>query len=427
MARVGGRAAGSAPAGSPDGPPAPEPETPRGPTGGAAATARAIAPSMLAAALFLAALNLRPAVASVSPLLDTIRDADDLSHTAGGLLTTIPTLCMGAGAFLVPPVAARLGAERALTYAMVVIGVATAARIWGGNTTVLFATTLAIGAGIALAQPLLPGLVRTYFAKRSMLITALYSLGITLGAAIPAAASPAINNLTNSWEVALAFWAVFAVAAIVVLVPIARRSRPGPRRGIVTPPWRERRAWQISLFYGGASGLYWVVLAWLAPVYEDHGWSDTKAGLLLTLLSVAQAAATIAVTVRASRIHDRRPALILSLVIMAVGMAGVAASPFSVPVVWALLLGLGNGLVFPVMLVLPVDYGRDPTHAARLAAMGFGIGYLLASLGPLLTGALRDLTGSYALPFALYGGVSLLLILIAVQFAPQPAAEPVHA
>jgi MFS transporter, CP family, cyanate transporter len=425
MARVGGRAAGSAAAGGPDGSPAAEPETRRDTTGGAAATARAIAPPMLAAALFLAALNLRPAVASVSPLLDTIRDADDLSHTAGGLLTTIPTLCMGVGAFLVPPVAARLGAERALTYAMVVIGVATAARIWGGNTTVLFATTLAIGAGIALAQPLLPGLVRTYFAKRSMLITALYSLGITLGAAIPAAASPAIDDLTNSWEVALAFWAVFAVAAIVVLVPIARRSRPGPRRGIVTPPWRERRAWQISLFYGGASGLYWVVLAWLASVYEDHGWSDTKAGLLLTLLSVAQAAATIAVTVRASRMHDRRPALIASLVIMAVGMVGVAVTPYSVPVLWALLLGLGNGLVFPVMLVLPVDYGRDPAHAARLAAMGFGIGYLLASLGPLLTGALRDLTGTYLAPFAFYGGVSLLLILIAAQFSP-PTAEAVH-
>ena len=165
-----------------------------------------------------------------------------------------------------------------------------------------------------------------------------------------------------------------------------------------------------------------MVLAWLAPVYEDHGWSDTKAGLLLTLLSVAQAAATIAVTLRASRIHDRRPALIASLLIMAVGMAGVAIAPFSVPVVWALLLGLGQP-AFPVMLVLPVDYGRDPTHAARLAAMGFGIGYLLASLGPLLTGALRDITGSYAAPFGLYGGVSLLLILIAIQFAPHPPAE----
>jgi MFS transporter, CP family, cyanate transporter len=421
MARVGGRAAGSTPAE----PPALDPNPPLEAPGGAPAVARAIAPSVLAAGLFLAALNLRPAVASVSPLLDTIRNGDHLSHTAGGLLTTIPTLCMGAGAFLVPPIAARLGAERALTYAMVVIGVATAARIWGGNTAVLFATTLAIGAGIALAQPLLPGLVRTYFAKHSMLVTALYSLGITLGAAIPAAASPAIEDITNSWQAALAFWAVFALAALAVLAPIARRSRPGPRRGIVTPPWRERRAWQISLFYGGASGLYWVVLAWLAPVYEDHGWSDTKAGLLLTLLSVAQAAATIAVTVRASRIHDRRPALIASLVIMAVGMIGVAVMPFSPPVVWALLLGLGNGVVFPVMLVLPVDYGRDPAHAARLAAMGFGIGYLLASLGPLLTGALRDLTGTYAAPFAFYGGVSLLLILIAAQFAPPRRAEAV--
>ena len=103
----------------------------------------------------------------------------------------------------------------------------------------------------------------------------------------------------------------------------------------------------------------------------------------------------------------------------------MAVTPYSAPVVWALLLGLGNGLVFPVMLVLPVDYGRDPAHAARLAAMGFGIGYLLASLGPLLTGALRDLTGTYAAPFAFYGGVSLLLILIAAQFSP-PKPEAVH-
>jgi CP family cyanate transporter-like MFS transporter len=385
--------------------------------------AAAIAPLLLTAGICLAALNLRPGVASISPLLDTIRAQDHLSHTVAGLLTAIPTLCVGVGAFLVPPLSAALGAERALAAATVLIGLATAARLWAGDKTVLFATTLAVGAGIAVGQTLLPGLVRRYFAKHPMLITAMYSLGITVGAAIPAAASAPLKDLTGSWQAALAFWALFALVAVAVLVPIARRSRPTASHGLRTPPWRERRAWQIALFYGGASGLYFVILAWLAPVYEDHGWSDTRAGLLLTLLTVSQATATMVLTLRGRHLHDRRPMLFVSLAVMAVGMSAVAFAPFAAPVLWALLLGVGNGIVFPVMLVLPVDYAEDPAAAARLAAMGFGVGYLLASLGPVLTGGLRDLTGTYAAPFALYAGICLVLIMLASRFTPPARTE----
>ncbi len=80
-----------------------------------------------------------------------------------------------------------------------------------------------------------------------------------------------------------------------------------------------------------------------------------------------------------------------------------------------MLLGLGNGIVFPVMLVLPVDYARDPAMAARLAGMGFGAGYLLASLGPVLPGALRDLTGTYAAPCGGYAGLCCALMLLAAR------------
>lgn len=376
----------------------------------------------LAAGLFLAALNLRPAVASISPLLEVIRADVHLSRTSAGLLATIPTVCIGVGAFLVPPLGARLGAERALAYAMAVIGIATVARLWSGHATILFASTLLVGVGIAAAQTILPVLVRTHFADHPMMITSLYSLGITLGAGIPAAASAPLRDAIGSWEAALAFWALFAIAAMAVLVPIARRSRPAAGGALVVPPWRERRAWEIALFFGGASGLYFVILAWLAPVYEDHGWSPTKAGLLLTLLTVAQAVGTLLLTWRARRVHDRRPLLIAALAVLAAGMAAVAVTPYSAPVVWALLLGLGNGIVFPLMLVLPVDYAPDAAMAARLAGMGFGVGYLLASIGPVLAGALRDLTGTYAAPFAAYAGICLVLMLLARRFSPRPAS-----
>lgn len=381
---------------------------------------------LLAVALFLAALNLRPAIASVSPLLDVIRSQVHLNRTIAGLLTTIPTLCIGVGAFLVPPLAARVGAERALTVALVLIGVATAARMWAGQVSILFLTTLVAGAGIAVGQTLLPGLVRRHFPEHPMLITSLYSLGITLGAAIPAAVAAPLRDASGSWEFALAFWSVFAVAAVAVLAPIARSSAPLARGGLVSPPWRSVRAWEIALLFGGESGSYYVVLAWLAPLYEDHGWSPTRAGLLLTLMSIAQAVATVVLTWRARRMRDRRPVLIGSLALLVVGMTGVALSPFSVPVVWALIIGVGNGIVFPAMLVLPVDYGHDPETAGRLAGMGFGVGYLLASLGPVLTGGLRDLTGSYAAPFGAYGGICLLLILLVTRFVPPARPSEVR-
>lgn len=384
--------------------------------------AKALPSIGLIAALFLAALNLRPAIASVSPLLVHIRADEHLSRSVAGLLTTIPTLCIGVGAFLVPSLSARLGRQRALTYAVVLIGVATAGRLAAGAVAALFATTLLAGAGIAVAQTLLPALVRDRFAEHRMLVTSLYSLGITFGAAIPAAATAPIWNATGSWQAALAVWAVFALAAAAALAPLARKSPPSGQRPMVSPPWRERRAWEIALFFGGASGLYFVLLAWLAPVYEEHGWSATRAGLLVTTLSVAQAAGTLILVWRSQRFHDRRPLLLGSLALLGVGMAMVAVTPFSAPVLWAVLLGLGNGIVFPVMLVLPVDYARDPAMAARLAGMGFGVGYLLASLGPVLAGALRDLTGTYAAPFGGYAGLCCALMLLAARFRPPRRA-----
>ncbi len=298
-------------------------------------------------ALFLAALNLRPAIASVSPLLVHIRADEHLSRSVAGLLTTIPTLCIGVGALLVPSLSACLGRQRALTYAVVLIGVATAGRLAAGAVAALFSTTLLAGAGIAMAQTLLLARVRDRFAEPRMLVTSRYSLGITFGAAMPAAATAPIWNATGSWQAALAVWAVFALAAAVALAPLARKSPPSGQRPMVSPPWRERRAWEIALFFGGASGLYFVLLAWLAPVYEEHGWSATRAGPLVATLSVAQAAGTLILVWRSQRFHDRRPLLLGALALLGVGMGMVAVTPFGAPVLGLCCSASATGSSFP--------------------------------------------------------------------------------
>jgi CP family cyanate transporter-like MFS transporter len=69
-------------------------------------------PTLLLLGLVLVALNLRPALTSGSPVLESIRQDLGLSRAAAGLLTTIPTLCMGVFAFAAARVSERIGSHR---------------------------------------------------------------------------------------------------------------------------------------------------------------------------------------------------------------------------------------------------------------------------------------------------------------------------
>lgn len=145
---------------------------------------RFITPNIVALAVIsLAALNLRPAIASIPPVIEPIRADLALSYTAVSFLTTIPVFCMGLFAFLTPRIA-RYGRERMLFWAIIVLGGATAARVGGRSTFVLFTTTVVIGVAIAIGQTLLPALVGEYFPDRTAFATGIYSISLALGATI---------------------------------------------------------------------------------------------------------------------------------------------------------------------------------------------------------------------------------------------------
>ncbi|MGV4671333.1 MFS transporter, partial [Burkholderia pseudomallei] len=68
-----------------------------------------LSPAWRLAAVVLVGLNLRPALASIGPLLDTIQRASGLSDSAASLLTTLPILLMGAFGLVAPWLARRVG------------------------------------------------------------------------------------------------------------------------------------------------------------------------------------------------------------------------------------------------------------------------------------------------------------------------------
>jgi CP family cyanate transporter-like MFS transporter len=373
----------------------------------------------LLAAILLIALNLRPAVSSVAPLLETIRADLVLTHAAASLLTSLPLLCMGVFPFLAAPVADRLGLARGLLWSVVLLAGATAARVLAGHALTLFATALFVGIAIAVAQTMVPGLVKRHFSARSASVMSLYSMCMTLGAGLAAGTTAPLRDTLGRWEAALAFWALPALVAALAWLPFAgeRAEAASAARGGF--PWRSGTAWLITTYSAGAFALFWSAQTWLAPLYEEQGWPAARAGLIVAGMAATQVAVQLGLAAIADRWRDRRPLMIGGLVVAALGLAAVAFAPLAAPFLWSVVLGLGIGCIFPLALNLPIDHSADPASASRLTAMGLGGGYLLASLLPVAVGWLRGWAGEFATPFALLALLALLLIATVIPLRPR--------
>ncbi|WP_081704415.1 CynX/NimT family MFS transporter [Natrinema sp. J7-1] len=387
--------------------------------------------------LLVVALNLRPAIASISPVLEQIRVDLGLSYGIVSLLTMLPTICMGVFAFSAAPIAQRFGQERAVLYAVVLIGLATFTRLAGKHVSILFATAIFVGIGIALIQALLPALVDRYFANNADLVTGLYTTSLIGGAALAAAGTVPIYQMFGSWPIALASWSLLAGAAAIIWKLVVRK-RPatvdrtddsGVVEGEVSAtqlPWRSRWAWILSIFYGGSAFLYFATLTWLAPFYQTLGWSEELSGFLLTVFTVAEIVGTLGVAFLTSLTSDRRPALVLTLVLCVIGFGAMAAIPLANPWVWAAIAGIGVGGLFDLTLLLPIDYAPTPEVTGKLSSMVVGIGYLLSALGPIVIGRLRSVSNGYEIPFILLVGICVVMLIVSLWIRPDKTIKTVQ-
>lgn len=389
--------------------------------------------TLLLLGMVVVALNLRPAIASVSPVLEAIRGSLAVSYTALSLLTTIPTLCMSAFAFTVPAVAKHVGRERGVFWGVVLIAVATSTRLGGRNALVLFGSTVLVGVGIAVSQALLPSLVADHFPRRESFATGLYTASLSAGAALAGGLTAPIGEALDSWPAALAVWAILAWVAIPVWWrcrrrgPI-RRDRSDPDASRARFPWRHRWAWVLVLFFGGSSAIFFFVLTWLAPRYVALGWPATRAGVLLSVFVVAQIGGNLAVSAVGDRLTDKRPLFAAMALLLVGGALGVTVAPELFPWGWTVALGVGSAGLFTLSLILPVIYTSGPTATEGLSSLMLGGGYLVAALGPVVGGALRDGTGGYAAAFGAVVALGTVLLGMAVLFGPDrrrvPAIRP---
>ena len=362
-----------------------------------------LSPALLAGGVILVAINLRPAAASIGPVLDRIQADTGLSSGWAGALATLPVLCFGLLAPLAPPLARRLGVHTAITVALVTLVFGMLLRLVPGDVF-LFAGTAVAGAAIATGNVLLPVIVRRDFPSRTGTAMALYTTSLIGFAALSAGTTvPLADALGGGWRPGLGIWALpAAIAAIAWLPALMRRDGNdrvgvgnGARTSTVRSLLRQPLAWQVTLFFAVQSGGFYATLAWLPDIFKSHGASDSRAGFLLSLSIVVGLVTSTTLPGLANRMRNQQWLVVVCTTVWAVGLVGIAVAPMSAPYLWAVLLGLGQNSTFPLALMLIVLRGGALASTEGLSTLSQSVGYMLAAIFPLAVGALHGAAGSW--------------------------------
>lgn len=373
----------------------------------------------LVIALFVATLNLRPAINSISPLLDTIRGDLGMSAALASLLTSIPVLCMGIFSPFAVKASGRWGIEQIIGYSLIVVGIGISIRLFTQSTFVLLLSALMVGIGIASIGPLTSGFIKKYFPDHVPSMIALYSIAITVGAAVSSMVSIPLEEYYNSWQKAVGGWAVIAfVSAIVWWIIVKPRSESAnvseiKKRPQIKLPWGNRNAWIITLSFGLMAMLFYAFTAWLPLMIQEMGYSKSYATLCLTIFVVIQIPISFVLPVLLKHFPSRRVWLVGESLIMIVGLILLMLN-FK-PMASIVLFGVGAGGLFTLNLMLPIDSTNNVNDATSWSAMQQSAGYVIGAVGPILLGWTHDAFNSFT-P-AIIGMIVIIILMIMMQIA----------
>ncbi|MFF6775728.1 CynX/NimT family MFS transporter [Streptomyces sp. NPDC012637] len=385
-------------------------------------------PALLMVGIVLASLNMRAALASVSPLVSELAAAYGLSSAASSLVTSVPVLFLGLGALVAPWFGRRFGAERVLPAALLLLGAGILVRVLP-SAAALYGGGVLVGTAIALLNVLMPGLIKRDFPDRAASMTSVYTGAMIAGATVVAAASVPLERALGGWQASLGIWSLLAAVAALAWLPqvVVARGRTGaahevraaaaPGSGAVRSVWRSALAWQVTLFMGLQSLWSYVLIAWMPTIFTDHGMSRSTAGVVFAFNNLIQVAGAFAVPLLAGRMRSQRPLIVLVTTMVAAGYAGLMVAPVQGAWVWSAVLGLGQGGAVGLALTLIVLRSGDAVTAARLSGMAQTVGYLLAAAGPLAAGALHQATGSWTPPIAAVLGVCATALAVGLLAA----------
>ena len=364
-------------------------------------------------ALIFISLVLRPPVGSIGPLVDELKRVEGLSLFQVGLLTSIPVVCFGLGAFASPALVKRLTLNRAMMWVLVALLIASVLRLVGGFVP-LMTFTVIIGLAIAVGNVLIPTIVREQFPDKLALITGVYVTLLAISASLSASIAVPTSDYLGGWRMALAIWLLPTLAAIIFWYPVSKVSKHSEVTTEVTHA-EERRAvlrsplaWAIVAFFGLQSTGFYALLNWLPSLLIDRGYTPVEAGTLLGLCTSIGIPTGFLIAMVIRRFKSLS---VLAVVVSAFTLSGLVIlwlEPTQA-VLACIVTGFGFAATFPLSLTLVGSRASTSTQTTQLSALAQGWGYLIAAVGAFVFGYLKDVTGDWT------SSLSVMIVLTAIQ------------
>lgn len=365
---------------------------------------------LLISAIIIVAFNLRPGITSVGPLIGMIRDDVGLANWSAGLLTSLPLVAFA----IMSPIAPKLGNkytnERAMLIGLVILILGIGTRSIS-NAILLFSGTLLVGFGIAILNVLLPGFIKSSFPTKVGVITGIYTTSMSLMAAGGSGLSvPLATGLGLGWKLALAVWVIPATLGLSIWVYLAKKQPKGKKIEVKSfqsnnRMWKDKLAWQVALYMGLQSFLFYVTISWLPEILHHQGISMATAGWMLSFTQFIGLPASFAIPVLAEKFTSQRILVGILSTLSIIGYGGLLVSnSFPILIISCICIGFFLAGTFALALTFLGIRAKTPKDAAELSGMAQSLGYILAAFGPILIGFLFDITGSWT--------VSIITIIV---------------
>lgn len=370
---------------------------------------------LLLGGIVFIAFNLRPAITSVGPLISYIQSDLQLTSGLSGLLTTLPLIAFAVLSPLAPVIGHKIGNELTILLGIVVLGIGIVVRSSGGMVSLLAGTALA-GVGIAICNVLLPGIVKLKFPYKVTLVTGIYTASLSVSAALASGLSiPLAENKGWGWEKTLLFWGILAIAACIFWLPQVLKGKETAGRVKIIKHHRSLLrsavAWQVAIFMGMQSLLFYSIIAWMPEILYSHGFSRSFSGWMLSLAQFAGIPASFLIPVVAGKLRTQKGLILGLTVIYFLALTGILTGGDALMPLWVILLGFAQGAGFSLALTFLVLRAENVVDASRLSGMAQSLGYLFAAAGPMMIGYLYDHTQAWTLPILSLFAVVLILLV----------------
>ena len=383
--------------------------------------------SLALAGILLVALNLRSAVANLSPIISEIRADIGLPVWVVGVLGMLPPVCFAVFGVFAPVLTRRFGLEVMVIVALAAITLGHLARGLAPSQLWLMLGSVLAFAGLGIGNVLLPPLVKKYFPDRIGLITSIYVVLLSISTTLPAILAVPIAD-SSSWRVSLGMWAIFGVLALIPWVSLVVRHRTGTPADqpdeadavVIGRLWRSPLAWAMAIVFGTSSLNAYAMFAWMPQMLHDIADSTpTQAGALLSLYAIMGLPAGLLVPWLATRMGQRVGLLVYAgVAFFLIGDLGLLLIPGTATWLWVAFAGLGP-LLFPPGARAHQPPFAHPRGFGRAQRIHPGVGYTFGALGPLLVGYLHEVSGGWTVPLIFLG-----VIALGAAFAGAVVARP---